>query len=217
MPEAWVLAAWFPIVWQRRQNCHQLVAVRSLFADGHGYLPAIERSPGLLPLLLQAYPFLPDPTVAPDASAARWIDDVIADAPSDIGAPIVYPDQRPTKATRLRLGMLDLFQRHWLQTHNLALQLAQLDLFEPWSLKFDINGYSVGVDDLFIVRQAAFASGNLAPVVAQHGASAAQLLALHRISLFRAGSLLSAARVANFQLPGAAVLGGNFDELETGS
>jgi hypothetical protein len=196
MPEAWALASWFPIVWQRTEGLYQLVAVRSLFADGRGYLPAVARNPGLLPLLLQAYPFLIDPTVRPDASAARWIDDAIADTPSDIGAPVLLADKRPAKATRLRLGMLDLYQKHWLKTHTLALQLAEMDVFEPWKLTFEINGLSIGVDNLFIVRQTAFDTGVLAPLAAQHGAMAVQLLALHRISLFRAGSLLSAARAA---------------------
>jgi hypothetical protein len=197
MPEAWALASWFPIVWQRTETFYQLVAVRSLFADGRGYLPVVESSPGLLPLLLQAYPFLIDPTVAPDASTARWIDDVIADSPSDIGAPVLLADKRPTKASRLRLGMLDLFQKHWLNTHAFALQLSELGLLEPWNLTFDIEGHSVGVDNLFIVRQSAFDTGLLAPVASCHGAMAAQLLALHRISLFRAGALLSAARAAH--------------------
>jgi hypothetical protein len=194
MPEAWALASWFPIVWQRTARYHQLVAVRSLYADGRGYLPAIEKSPGLLPLLLQAYPFLLDPTAETDTSTARWIDDVIADTPSDIGAPVLLADKRPAKATRLRLGMLDLFQKHWLSTHSLALQLAELKLFDPWELTFDINGRNIGIDNLFIVRPSAFDSGVLAPIAARQGAMAVQVLALHRISLFRAGALLGAAR-----------------------
>lgn len=197
LPEAWSLAAWFPVVWHRTGQTYDLVAVRSLMPAGRGYLPAVERLPGLLPLILQAYPFLPDPSLYPAAGAARLIDDVIADAPTDIGAPILVADKRPTKATRLRLGMLDLFARHWSNTRSLGSDLAALDLFEPWDLNFDINGRNVGISELYIVRQHAFGPGALAPVVARHGSMAAQLLALHRISLFRAGSLLGAARIAN--------------------
>jgi SapC len=217
IPEAWALASWFPIVWQRIEGRHQLVAVRSLLADGRGYLAAVERSPGLLPLILQSYPFLLDPTAKPDANAARWIDDVIADSPSDIGAPVLLADKRPTKATRLRLGMLDLFQNHWAKTQSLALQLEALELFEPWKLTFDVNGRSIGVDDLFIVRQTAFDTGALAPVAARHGAVAAQFLALHRISLFRAGSLLSAARVAEKNRAAAPAGSGQYEEAGTSS
>jgi hypothetical protein len=72
--------------------------------------------------------------------------------------------------------------------------LRRMDLFEPWPLSFDVAGQKIGFDDLLVVRPLAFERGSLAPVIERFGADAASLLACHRLSLFRAGPLLSAAR-----------------------
>jgi len=72
--------------------------------------------------------------------------------------------------------------------------LAELDLFEPWELKFNISGTSIELPDLLIVRQKSLDTGALAPVLYRHGLVAAHLIGVHRISLFRAGILLAAAR-----------------------
>jgi hypothetical protein len=72
--------------------------------------------------------------------------------------------------------------------------LAGLDLLEPWPLKFDIDGHHVEIPDLMVIRPSAFDSGALAGLLEAWGMPCAQMLGLHRISLFRAGVLLAGAK-----------------------
>src|SRR5260221_9187188 len=78
--ECMTLASWFPVVWQRRDADVELVTVRALLDDQRAQPPA--RLP--LPLRLHAYPFIFDPTRPIDATSPRMLDDVFADAPTDV-------------------------------------------------------------------------------------------------------------------------------------
>lgn len=194
--EALRLASWFPIVWRRHNSETTLVALRS-------FLPRIDMQPSgarnnlaALPLLVQAYPIVLDPSAPPHSESSRKLDDVAADTPTDIGASITTVAGQLSLATQLRLQALNLFAEHIGATQALTQTLASRDLFEPWSLKFDVGGMQIDVPDLLIVRQTSFDTGALSPILQQHGVAAAQLIGLHRISLFRAGLLLSAARSA---------------------
>jgi hypothetical protein len=189
--EAYQLASWFPIVWRRRGTDIDLVAVRSLLDDNRAQPPAAR---GLLPLLLQAYPFVLDPQHPVGPESAKMIDDVFADAPTDVGATITNIDRKLSRATVLRLRTLDIFAREYAVTSSISKLLADLNLFAPWELKFNIEGHSVEIRDLCIIRQPAFDTGALSVVLEKLGAPAAQLIGLHRISLFRAGILLGMAR-----------------------
>lgn len=195
--EAARYAAHFPVVWRKIGNGAELVVVRSLLADGRGHAPGSQQALPFLPTLCRAYPFLLNPQIAPAVDTPRLFDDAIADEAKDVGAPVCTPDGRPTKATVQRLGLLDAFVPPFQLTQALCNDLIGADLFEPWALSFDnIEGHKLEVTDLLIIRQTSFATGAFAPVLRTYGLPAAELLALHRISLFRAGILLANARKA---------------------
>lgn len=176
----------------------ELVALRSLLGKGRGHHPFTQAEVGTYPLLLQAYPFLLDLVgEVPGASAPRtMLDDVVADAPTNVGAPITDLNGKPSRATVQRSACLSAFARHLPETRTISEWLHRHEMLEPWLLNFDVEQHHLEVPDLFAIRQETFATGRLAPLLAQHGASAAGLLGLHRISLFRAGILLAQARAA---------------------
>jgi SapC len=189
--ECVALASWYPLVWQRRQRGPEFVAVRALLNDQRAQPPAAR---SLLPLILRAYPFVldPDQTAGPDAG--RMLDDVFADAPTDIGATITTVQRKLSRGTTSRFRFLDQFACDVAVTAEIGEAVAGLDALEPWNLKFEIDGHCVEVPDLLVIRPSAFEDGRLAPLLEKHGMPCAQLLGLHRISLFRAGGLLAMAK-----------------------
>ena len=189
--ECITLASWFPVVWRRRNDTVELVTVRSLLDDQRAQ-PAVARP--LLPLRLHAYPFIFDPARPIDATAPRMLDDVFADAPTDTGASITNVNRRPGRATTMRLSILDRIAAETNVTLAIGEAMAGGDLLEPWPLKFDIDGKAIGVPGLLVARASAFENAALSPLVAKFGVPCASLLGLHRISLFRAGLLLAAAK-----------------------
>jgi SapC len=189
--EAYELSWWFPLAWRKYGSQFILVAVRSLLSERAQ--PVAGRAP--LPLILQAYPFIFDPTL-PAFGGPRMLDDVFPDAPTDVGATITTPAGRPSRAAIQRLHLLDIVAKDFHFAQALTSAIADRDLFVPWALRFDVGDHSVGHTDLFIIRQAAFAGSALSDVFDNFGAPAAMLLGLHRISLFRAGALLALARKA---------------------
>ena len=189
--ECMSLAAWFPLVWQRRSARFEFVCIRALLNDQHAQ-PAPARS--LLPLRLHAYPFILDPSRPIDADSRKMLDDMFADEPTDVGASITTVQHKLARATSMRFELLDRIARETAVTAAIGAALADLGLFEPWALKFDIDGRTVEIPDLVIVRATAFETGVLAPLLERFGTPCAYLLGLHRISLFRAGILLAAAR-----------------------
>lgn len=188
--EAERLASWFPLVWQAGRHGPTLVALRALIADQAAQPP---RARGLLPLLLTAYPFVLDPTVDP-AQARVLFDDSFADEPTDAGATVMTQELKPGLATRQRIDTLRNFALAWPRTQAIGQALQDARLLEPWDLSFDIAGRRIAVPDLWIARRASFETGRFALVLAEHGIEAARLLGLHRLSLYRAGILLTMAR-----------------------
>jgi hypothetical protein len=189
--EAYQLASWFPLVWRRQGAQFELVTVRALIDDQRAQPPAARNT---LPLLLHAYPFVLDPNAPVGPQSTKMVDDVFADSPTDVGATITNVDRKLSRATVLRFRTLDIFAREYEVTSAINKMLSDLKLFDPWELKFNIEGQLVEIRDLFIVRQAAFDTGVFSSVLESLGVPAAQLLGLHRISLFRAGILLGMAR-----------------------
>ena len=189
--EAYQLAAWFPLVWRSRGSEHDFVAVRSLLHDQRAQLPAARK---VLPLILHAYPFVFDPKSPPDTDSGRMMDDVYADHPTDVGATITTARGKFSRATLLRIRILDSLAQDFPVTREIGRALAGLGVLEPWHLKFDIEGQSVAIPDLFIVHQGAFDTGIFSAFLEKFGAQAALILGLHRVSLFRAGMLLAMAR-----------------------
>jgi SapC len=187
----------FPIAWHRREGRFELIVVRSFLADGRGHPAASQSALKFLPVLCRAYPFMYEPGGTAQNSRARtnFVDAAIADAPTDIGSPICFPDGRPTKATAQRIALLDMAAPMFTQTAQIAAQLSELALFEAWPLHFEnVEGHTLDVPDLWIVKQDAVQTGALAPIMRRHGIVAADLIALHRLSLFRTGIMLANAR-----------------------
>jgi hypothetical protein len=147
-----------------------------------------------LPLILRAYPFVFDPSQPIGPDTPRMIDNVFADAPTDVGATITTVRHRLSRGTMTRFAFMDRFAREIRTTMSIGRALAGMDAFEPWPLKFDIEGYQIDVPDLFVIRRAMFDDGSFAPLLQEHGISCARMLSLHRVSLFRAGSLLALAK-----------------------
>ena len=202
--EAQRFAGHYPIAWRRRDDRFQLVCVRSLLTDGRGHAPGTATTLTFLPVVLRCYPFTYDPAKPPQSGRPKFIDSAIADEPNDVGAPIAMPDGRPSKATTQRLAQLETAAPHFAAAVTIAASLAAADLFEAWPLHFEnIEGRTLDIPDLWIVRQTAADGGDLAPILRAHGKVAADLIALHRISLYRAGTLLAQARSALKSAPTA--------------
>jgi hypothetical protein len=189
--ECLMLASWFPLVWRRRQATVEFVVIRALLNDQRAQPPAAR---ALLPLLLHAYPFVFDPDQPVGTDTRKMLDDVFADAPTDVGASITTVNRKLARATTGRFQILDRFVNEAVVTTEIGNSLAELDLLEPWPLKFDIDGHRVEIPDLMVIRPSAFDSGALASLLETWGIPCAQMLGLHRISLFRAGVLLAAAK-----------------------
>lgn len=195
--EAPRFAGHYPIAWRKRADRYELVVVRSLLVDGRGHAPGTQTTLTFIPLLARCYPFLYDTTRELQAGRPKHVDMAVADQPTDIGAPIALPDGRPSKATAQRIAQLDAAAPSFAQSIAIAAWLAKADLFEPWPLHFeDVEGETLDVPDLWIVRQNAVDTGALAPLMRAHGMIAADLVGLHRLSLYRAGMLLAQARAA---------------------
>jgi hypothetical protein len=185
------LASWFPLVWRRGQERNEFVAVRALLNDQRAQPPAAR---SLLPLILHAYPFVLDPSQPVGPDSQRMLDDVFADAPTDVGASITTVHFKLSRATTSRFRMLDRFTHEATVTAEIGHAVAELDVLEPWALKFDIDEHRVEIPDLLVIRPSAFDDGRLSPLLEKYGMPCARMLGLHRISLFRAGVLLSMAK-----------------------
>lgn len=197
LAEAERLAPAFPLVWQSGEEGPRLACLRSLHEDGTGFPAGTQDRLAVLPLLLQAYPFVLPAAPSPTGDNPRLIDVAGADLPSDAGAPITSSDGRLTNAADLRLRALSLFERDFARTSAIGRMLGELALLEPWPLRFDLGaGRICDIEGLAIVKGAAFDTPRLQPVLARFGLAAARLLSLHRLSLFRAAALLASAREA---------------------
>lgn len=195
--EAERLGVAFPVVWHIGTDGPELCVLRTLMEDGTGYLPGVDTSLGLLPLLFQGYPLLFPPGPIGETGNRRMIDAVVADRPTDVGASITNIDGRLSRGTEMRLHALDIFERDYRLTADIGRRIAEMELFEPWPLDFDLGfGRRCRIDDLFVFSQKAFDSPRVAPLLAEFGPVVARLLGLHRLSLFRAGVLLGSARTA---------------------
>lgn len=189
--ECMTLASWFPLVWRRRKSTTEFVAIRALLNDQRAQPPAAR---ALLPMLLHAYPFVLDPRQPVGPDTAKMLDDVFADAPTDVGASITTVHRKLARATTTRFRILDRFADESVVTAAIGSALAELDVFEPWNLKFEIEGHRVEIPDLLVIRPSAFDSGQFARLLDEFGIPCAQMLGLHRLSLFRAGALLAMAK-----------------------
>lgn len=186
-------AAWFPLVWRARAWGPEFVAIRALLDDQRAQ-PAAARA--LLPMVLHGYPFLLDPLLCPARDTPKRLDDVFADAPTDVGATITSVNHKLTRATVSRFRVLDRFAVEAEVTAAVGAALAERNLLTPWPLAFEIAGRQVGIPDLLMIRREAYETPELSDVLRDCGHPAAVIISHHRLSLFRAGGLLAAARAA---------------------
>lgn len=191
--EALALAAWFPICWQSGKNLPSLIVLRSLRCDGTCQPTGSPETMTSLPLLLRAYPFAVPLSHAP-VSGDFHLDDAIADRPTDVGAPILQPDGRLGRGAQMRLRAVQAYEEARRLTDEMTNVLKANDLFEPWPLDFKIGEEQLSIGGILIIRQTAFGQASIQQFLARFGAAGALFLGAHRISLFRAGNLVQAAR-----------------------
>lgn len=194
--EALHLAAYFPIVWRIHNGQTGLCALRSLLADGLGHPVKAAHASGGLPLALRGFPMI---ATAPASDGEDvWIDEVVADQPTDVGAPILMEDGRLSRGAVQRIQAI-LKVRHAIDmTDRLTEALVRHRLLEPWPLDFELapGGRRIRFDDLMVVRPLASPDADLIEHLREYGIEAATFIAAHRISLFRTSVLLQAARAA---------------------
>ncbi len=194
--EALTLAAHFPICWRLQKDRFDLCILRSLLDDGRGHPARPTSATGTLPLVLRAFPII---ATAPSGGTDDiWIDDIVADRPTDIGAPLLMADGRLSRGASLRVQSAAALRQAIDQSQHFTEALVDGQLLEPWPLDFELgpDGQRVCIDDLQVVRPAAQAHAGLLRFLHAFGAEAAMFLTAHRISLFRIAILLQAARAA---------------------
>jgi len=196
--EALALARWFPVVWRDRGQGPELVVLRALLADDKAQPGGSPRATGSLPLVLRAYPFLlpADAVFGPDDPLNVQFDDAMPDEPTDIGASLLTPVGKPTRATESRLRFLTGFASQLVLTREIGACLAELGLLEPWDFKVTVAGQVLEAPALLILRRDAEAVAVLRAMIDRFGAPGFMLAGAHRISVFRAGALVKAAERA---------------------
>jgi SapC len=192
--EAIALAAWFPICWFAGGQRPTLVVLRTLHADGSRQPAGSPNASASLPLMLKAYPFVAgqvDPSVH-----GSWllIDDVVADQPTDVGAPMLMPDRQMGRGTEMRMRAVSAFNQALPLTEAMTDALLTHDCLEPWALEVQIGSDLIKVPDLLVIRGADFRSSKIFRFIKEFGPVGASFLGAHRISLFRAGVLSQVAR-----------------------
>lgn len=194
--EALHLAAYFPVVWRIHNDRTDLCVLRSLLADGLGHPVKALYASGGLPLALRGFPVIA--TGPASGGEEVWIDEVVADRPTDVGAPILMEDGRLSRGAVQRIQAVLKVRQAIDMTHRLTESLARHRLLEPWPLDFELapGGRRVRFDDLMVVRPLASPDADLIEHLRESGIEAATFIAAHRISLFRISILLQAARAA---------------------
>jgi hypothetical protein len=192
--EALALASWFPICWRAGEPRPTLVALRTLRKDGSQQPAGSPEAAASLPLVLRAYPFVTPALGTNETQDVPMIEDATADKPTDIGAPILMSNGRTGRGTEMRLRTVAAYQGALPLTEDMTNMLSKNNLLESWPLDFKIGDESLAVEDMLIVRQSAFGTAPILDFIKTFGTAGANLLGAHRLSLFRAGSLVQAAR-----------------------
>ncbi len=194
--EALHLAAYFPIVWRVHDDRAVLCVLRSLLTGGLGHPVKPTQVAGGLPLALRGFPVI---ATAPSGSGEEiWIDEVVADQPTDVGAPILMEDGRLSRGVVQRIQAVGKLRQAIDMTQRLTEALTRHRLLEPWPLDFELTsgGGKIHFDDLMVVRSLASPDSDFIEHLREFGIEAATFIAAHRISLFRISILLQAARIA---------------------
>lgn len=194
--EAFALASWFPICWHAGDPRPTLVVLRSLRRDGACQPPGSPEAPASLPLALRAYPFVVGAMNGHARESKLSIADAIPDQPTDVGAPIMTPEGKAGRGAQMRLRAVAAYIEASEFTVAMTDHLHKSELLEPWPLEFEVSSETIAVPNLLVVRQDQFDSPKIFRFIKELGPVAASFLGAHRISLFRAGVLVQAARSA---------------------
>lgn len=195
--EVFGMAGLYPLCWRRGVGQAPVLGVlRSLLPEGEGQPVDVPLQENRLPLLLQCYPI-----ILPDSQSmtqqALYFDDVIADKPGDVGAPLLMADGHLSRAALIRAKRAVALAHALADTDALSRDLDAAGLFEAWTLDFDLGrGRRVRIDDYLVLSAAKLHVAELAEIIAAHGSVAGLCLSLHRASLYRVNALLQAARRA---------------------
>ncbi|WP_342362791.1 SapC family protein [Terrarubrum flagellatum] len=194
--EILALATLFPTCWATTPSGPVLSVLRTLLPDGAGIPGGEKGAVSALPLAFQAYPI-----VTPHEEGVEpqriFVDRAIADAPTDIGAPLMLTDGRLARATAARARTALQAGRALPATRALSRFLHEEGLLEPWPLRFDLGeGESVDIDHLMVLSRARLDDPAVYKAIRSFGIEAALFMSTHRLSLFRVSGLLSAAKAA---------------------
>jgi hypothetical protein len=188
------LARAFPTCWAMTSEGPVLSVLRALTEDGSGIPAGARKTPSLLPRALQAYPIIV-PAAADAIDSRIHFDQIIAEDPTDIGAPLMMADGKLSRATMLRARTAASVGRSLPATVGITRSLHEAGLLEPWPLHFDLgNGRSVDIDNLLVLSRSRLDDPSIYRTIAAFGADAAILIAAHRLSLFKVSGLLAAAK-----------------------
>jgi hypothetical protein len=188
------LARAFPTCWAMTGEGPVLSVLRALTEDGSGIPASVRKAPGALPRALQAYPIV-IPSAAEAFDGRIHFDCVIAEDPTDIGAPLMMADGKLSRASALRGRIAAGLGRTLPVTVGITRALHEAGLLEPWPLRFDLgHGQTVDIRHLFVLSRARLDDPALYRIIAEFGAEAAMFTAAHRLSLFKVSGLLAAAK-----------------------
>jgi hypothetical protein len=192
--EAFELARAFPTCWAMTDEGPVLMVLRALTDDSSGIPAPVRKASGMLPRALQAYPVVVPS--AEDAFDSRIrFDCVIAEEPTDVGAPLMMADGKLSRATTLRARLAAGLGRILPATLGITRSLHEAGLLEPWPLRFDLGyGQSVDINHLMVLSRSRLDDPSLFRIISTYGADAAVFLAAHRLSLFKISGLLAAAK-----------------------
>ncbi len=213
--EALAMAAWFPVCWRAQGGEFHLSVLRSLLPDAEDSQPTgSPRSPASLPLALRCYPVAITPGLG--HGGPMMVERGLADQPTDAGAPLFLANGKPSRGLTQRYRSAMIARHAAVTTAAMTAELALAGAFRPWAISLEVQpGRRLCVPDLWHVPADGLGDAALQGLLGRHGVDAAVLLSAHRLSLFRVGTLLRAARRALAQeapprssamaVPGAAV------------
>lgn len=190
------LARFFPLCWKLTETGPVLGCLRTLLGGGRGHAADAPMTEAFLPLVLQAFPI-----IVPGADQIErqqlQFDAIIADKPTDIGAPLLMQNGRLSQAAMERARKAVAVARAMPDTVELTRDLHEAGLLEPWPLRLDLgSGRKVAIDDLMVISASRLHYEEIGGIVARHGALAGMFMSIQRASLFRIAILLNAARQA---------------------
>lgn len=205
--EAPALSGRFPIAWRKGPLGWDLVCLCGLTPEHDCLRPSEQQlrsgaapEKGNLPILIAAYPF----AVADDGTSEALTILREAGAHADTNnasstispSPALNDDGEPIGEGQRRCEALWTFVQSRRQAASLERDLEAAGAFVPWDLDLARAGLPVHIDGLFVIASAFFGSKAHRSLVEAHGWPAANLLTVHRISLFRVGDMVSALQAA---------------------